>query len=494
MIIETLNRETVLSCLEKVQRDLEAMAGALGGRRGDEAMPADFSDLTPDDFEAAHESIAASHERETAESSGQKGFADEDALVPPRRGGDINSSSIDVTVFLSRDPDICALQSAMDEYFSVRVPDRIAVQSPEEPDPTDSPRRAAGDEEDEGAGRSSSPTMVTDRYVIDTESNRRIFDNFSVGDIRWISCVFAMAKRKYTKKHPFVASPAVSRIADESRLIVVGDWASGLPRAIKVADQMREALRPGINRKLEQHAIHLGDTYYSGWPSEYQRRFIPWWPVNAFESKFVSSWSLNANHDMYSGGEGYYETLLKDPRFAGHAGCSYFALHSKHWRVLGLDTGWIEGDLEGPQLEWVRTQCDEARANEQRVLLLSHHQLVSSYEHQGKRLESRLGELLKAGKIDAWIWGHEHRCMVYEPGSGLQYAACVGHGGVPVYMYHRDNGKYPAPGIFEDRRYIRSGAERWAYMGFCVLDFNGPRMSVRYLDENGECIRPADEL
>jgi len=334
--------------------------------------------------------------------------------------------------------------------------------------------------------------IVTDRYVVDGETGRRILDQFSVTDIRWISCLYATAKRKFTKRRAFNTSPAVRDMAPDARLVVVGDWASGLPRAIQVAVQMREVLRPGINADLDQHAIHLGDTYYSGWPTEYQRRFLPHWPVTSAESQRVDSWSLNANHDMYSGGYGYFDTLLADARFSAQAGCSYFALNSPHWRILGLDTGWTEGDLEGQQAEWVRQQFDEARAKNQRVLLFSHHQLVSSYESQGEALKNTLGDLLQEHRIDAWIWGHEHRCMVYAPNSGLRYAACIGHGGVPVYMNHEDNGEYPAPGIYEDRLYIRRGLERWAYMGFCVLDLRGEQLSVRFLDEHGEPIRTDD--
>ena len=41
------------------------------------------------------------------------------------------------------------------------------------------------------------------------------------------------------------------------------------------------------------------------------------WPVTADQAGAgVTSWSLNGNHDMYSGGFGYFQTLLADPRFA----------------------------------------------------------------------------------------------------------------------------------------------------------------------------------
>lgn len=488
MIKETLDRETVRSVLELVSADLTSLALASGSRRRfDGDVPQDFGDVEPQEFEAAREAIDAAREREQAESSGQIGFDAEEKAGVGRRGE--GSASMDEVVFLSRDPDICALQSAMDEYFAEVAQDRVITEALPDAKTLGSARR---DADDEDGGKSSSPVMVTDRRI-HAPANRRLLDQFSVTDIRWISCLYAVARRQAAHRHAFNTTPAVRDIAADARLVIVGDWATGLPRALCVAKQMGEALRPGIQSGRDQHAIHLGDTYYSGWPKEYERRFLPHWPVSTSEAQHVRSWSLNANHDMYSGGHGYYDTLLADERFAEQAGCSYFALQSPHWRILGIDTGWIEGDLHEPQADWLRQQCEQASELRQRVLLLSHHPLVSAYESQGDTLRNRLAHLLDRRLIHAWIWGHEHRCMVYAPNNGLSYAACVGHGGVPVYMSHRDNGEWPAPAIYEDRRYIRRGLERWAYMGFCVVDLLGEHLRVRYLDEHGECIR-IDEI
>ncbi len=35
------------------------------------------------------------------------------------------------------------------------------------------------------------------------------------------------------------------------------------------------------------------------------------------------------------------------------------------------------------------------------------------------------------------------------------------------------------------RKYIQNGLERWALFGFAVLDFNGPKIDVKYIDEDG---------
>ena len=59
-------------------------------------------------------------------------------------------------------------------------------------------------------------------------------------------------------------------------------------------------------------------------------------------------------------------------------------------------------------------------------------------------------------------------------------------GGVPVYMWHNANDPYPLPGEYEYRAFIEKGVERWALFGFVVLDFDGPDLSVRYINERGE--------
>ena len=110
---------------------------------------------------------------------------------------------------------------------------------------------------------------------------------------------------------------------------------------------------------------------------EYKKRFLPYWPVRENERDRVSSWCLNGNHDMYSGGFGYFDFLLADPRFARQQGSSYFSLRNDHWHILGLDTAYKDESLHGRQPEWVESELTSSgRAG----LLLSHHQLFSAYD------------------------------------------------------------------------------------------------------------------
>jgi hypothetical protein len=185
---------------------------------------------------------------------------------------------------------------------------------------------------------------------------------------------------------------------------------------------------------------------------------------------------------MYSGGHDYYNTLLTDVRFKKQRRCSYFELFNQHWKILGLDTGWDEGDLKAPQAEWVKERMD---ASKQKVMLLSHHQLFSAYESVEEAVGVKLQAALETNRIRSWFWGHEHRCMLYKPYRRVQYARCVGHAGVPVYMSHDLDDRYPEPGDYEYRGYLVKGIERWALFGFAVLDFDGPTIDVQYVNEYG---------
>ena len=311
---------------------------------------------------------------------------------------------------------------------------------------------------------------------------RRLFDKFSITDAGWVSCLVAEGIRKFRHKHAFNTNPASVKLANRSRLVIVGDWGSGLPRAQKVAEEVRKAIDEGKKQNREVQVFHLGDVYYSGWKREYEKRFLRYWPVRQDEAKDVGSWSLNANHDMYSGGHDYYDTLLADARFKKQNRCSYFELYNNDWRILGLDTGWEEGDLKDPQPAWVQERIDSST---QKVMLLSHHQLFSAYESVNEKVGEKLRGSLETDRIRSWFWGHEHRCMLYKPYQHVQFARCVGDAGVPVYMSHGVEDPYPEPGEYEYRGSFVKGIERWALMGFAVLDFDGPSIHAQYVNEYG---------
>ena len=467
MIAQLLNRQFVLEQLADVRRQLEkdVEQNRSGGSAGVEH-------LESSDYEKALGLVAEAEISETQQSSGQPGFESSDVGRSRAHSG----APLDDFSFLSRDPVINIVQSALEEYFEERgMAPAEQVERVELPDD----RRGLASE-----------VAVTDCALRDVfpsriEAGRRIFNKFSITDAGWVSCKVAEGIRLFTGKHSFNEDrPAPLHIADQARVLLVGDWGTGLPRAREVSGKMRRFIEEGKASNLEVHVIHLGDVYYAGWEREYRKRFLPHWPVKPAEADSIGSWCLNANHDMYSGGYGYFDFLLADGRFGRQQRSSYFELFNQHWQIIGLDSGWDAGDLKDPQSQWVET-C--VASSERKVMLLSHHPLFSVYDPKcvGKEMGKKLRKTLQSKRVRGWFWGHEHRCMLYDDYLDVPFARCVGNGGVPVYMTHNVDDPYPAPGNYEYRGWIDKGLEPWALMGFAVLDFDGPAINIRYVNEYG---------
>ncbi len=458
--------------------------GGLESQRRSGDAPDGAHDLTNEDYAQTHQSLRESLTRNRQASTGQPGF-DSAAASDGRRGAADATPSIDDHSFFSRDPFISNFQSALEEYLEERQSESIEDDTVEF-----SGRR----------GAETAPTATTGRRLRGAgqeaaTEGRRLFEQFSVTDPGWIDSLIAMGITKFRGKHDFVPNLDHDHpIADRCRMLIMGDWGSGLERAQMVSSQMRQSLDQGKGANLQQHVVHLGDIYYSGWTREVKKRFLRYWPVREDEAGEITSWSANANHDMYSGGYGYYDTLLKEARFKNQSnksgqGTSMFCMANSHWRILGLDTAWDDHGLKAPQPVWVKEQVSKAKQAGQKVMLLSHHQPFSAYENNdgAKDLVQALAPVLNQDPplIDAWFWGHEHRCVVYGKHMGIRSPRCVGHGGVPVYQKHTAEDPFP-PGVeWEFRGRFKDNGLQWAKFGFAVLDLDGPAICIRYVDESG---------
>lgn len=479
MVKQVMNRRFVMQQLDDMKDFLENPQKYDSTRRDGVKIPEDAENLEKEDFDNALESVNESIANEEKISSGQEGF--DDYSPEARRRGE-EPPSIDDYAFFSRDPVISNLQSALEDYFENNKPEDV-----EDVKTGHGGRRSGGDEILPAADKS-----IKNINLEVTDDGRRLFNKYSITDPGWIKSVFAMGVRLLKKKHRFVENPAIPKpIANRTRIILFGDWGSGLPRAQKVASQVRKILDEGKARGIQQHVVHLGDIYYSGWKREVKNNFLKYWPVAMGEANEISSWSVNANHDMYAGGHAYYKTLLKDPRFAGHVNSdgdttSIFSMLNDKWRILGVDSAHDDHNLKEPQPQWIRAQVAEAKQAGQKVMLLCHHQLFSAFEDGGNDMVTALGDLLEGPNIHSWFWGHEHRCAVYKPHMNIQYARLLGHGGVPAYQWKKQKDDIPEMTNYVYRGRFKSGLEQWGYFGFAVLDFDDTNIGVRYIDENGE--------
>jgi hypothetical protein len=460
VIAEVLSKNFLESWLEPIQEELQSLVDETGDPDGR--------------FRAAIAAVA------DVQKQGPTGQPDAGDGGTGRRGQE--APSLDEQSFFSRDPVMSLLQSALDELIEEQKKGLINVES----------QTGAG-----GRRGGTSLPAVTDRSIgvpgLRVADGRRLLGPFEQTDIRWVASVgLAKALSLFRDRHPFNDRPADPvRLAEKSRIVMVGDWGSGLPRAQRVADHMRTHIARGLEEGRQVHALHLGDVYYSGFEREYRNRFLRYWPVDPTQADTVYSWSVNGNHDMYSGGHGYFKTLLTDPRFACQQQSSWFTIENDHWRIVGLDTSWDEEGIHDPREERGLTAPQPAQlqawANEddRPFMLLSHHQLFSGWEKPGPYLRNTLKPLLDAGRIRAWFWGHEHKCVVHQPFEGVQYGRCVGHGGVPVYAVGAPENAEPQIEWVEQRA-IDGFVERWALFGFAVLDFDGPHVTVSYIDEFGQ--------
>ncbi|HYU30748.1 MAG TPA: hypothetical protein VEW48_01175 [Thermoanaerobaculia bacterium] len=305
----------------------------------------------------------------------------------------------------------------------------------------------------------------------------------------WAKSFFSWVQKN--RWHP-IARPATDDpepLAGKVRLGLLADWGTGLygaPDCTKSIDNDPEDF---------QLLFHLGDIYYAGTEKEVRDRFLALWS----KRPGAVSRSLNGNHDMYSGGFGYFDDLFQ----AFGQTSSYFALQNEHWTLAALDTAHTDNDLDDEQVRWLKKIV--AGAGDRKVVLFSHHQLFSRLESQGKNLAAKLGELLTGKRIFAWYWGHEHRCTIHQQHPVYaMYARCLGHGGMPydrkkamkmpedhrvgdaIWRRFDAQGMVPA-GLMLDgaNEYMREKADKYGPNGYMALEIEGPHLTEVAYDTHG---------
>jgi hypothetical protein len=316
------------------------------------------------------------------------------------------------------------------------------------------------------------------------------------GDIfGWIKSLFDHVDRRkaHAQVRPTTADAAA--LPDTAKLALTADWGTGLYGAPLIANEIRK-------RAPFDLLMHLGDIYYSGTREEVQERFLAPWPKDAG----ALSRTLNSNHEMYSGGEGYFEVALP----ALNQTSSYFAFQNGHWLLVGLDTAYVDHDMDGEQVAWLNLVIDRARAANggvaKKLVLFSHQQPWSRLDNQGPKLQQALRHLLDAKAVTAWYWGHEHQCVVYDahPRFGL-FGRCLGNGGIPEVRkrdvkaapvdrsvgpvaWKRMTATADSPSCLVldgPNAAIKGDEEKFVPHGFMTLEFNGPDLTERVFLADG---------
>lgn len=444
------------------------------------------------------------------------------------------------SAFIPSSPLVCTLQTGM--TLNAKADDRSRLEQNRQPAPP-------------AAGKGGRSRALSKAKVIDTSAPIRLKDGKGKatraktigGFIENDDVLYALkgvkgkAQALASGPRPFNPKPARPVISSKPlSLYLFGDWGTGLPMAQQVTRSIYKQLKQE-DESTQAHMIHLGDVYYIGEAKEYEDYMLAeeCWPILLDEEiERFGSWSLDGNHDRYSGGYGYFDTLLRDKRFIRwHADdkdepSSFFLIENDDWQVFGLDTSWQlpglvqavtqetwtvkdyagqNGILTAEQVEWMRG----VRNKDKGCILLTHHQPASSRTSETQHANATVAALQNAklsdattlyDSIDAWIWGHEHRAVVFKPKGkrdhkvlkkAPSFCCCLGHGGVPVtkknfelentigdVLWQEDRLDSTAP-IYQGQRVVPFGFGKLETSGktfhFSVFDHTGDkRFAVKY--------------
>lgn len=409
------------------------------------------------------------------------------------------SESVQKALYMPRDRTVAVFQAAMDEYLDkmrkADVPPKAAKKSGGKATEMKTATPASDKTSEVNAANAAKvgidiffqtpkPTAgVANVAKGGTLQPKSPFEKFGNLDPGWASVVAEKIKAMLGRKATFVVHKSSTDpkflfdLPQQTTIALVSDWGGGNESARSVANE--------IKARQPNYVIHLGDIYYAGTDHEVRKRFLDLWDFNS--PALQRTFALNGNHEMYSGGHAYFKAI----RTLGQP-ASYFSLRNEHWRFIGLDTAYVDHDLNAEQVQWLDAQLNSKPTSAKNVLL-SHHQPFSAFEraNTGEELRERVRKFTDAGKIHGWIWGHEHLCVVYDKHLGIK-GRCIGHGCIP-YSLPRDpqstdvkvlwwnNRKQPPP--------LGGGTQ-----GFAMLTIDGAQMRVEYIDEDGRIAKTEDNF
>ncbi|MBL7731449.1 MAG: metallophosphoesterase [Chitinophagaceae bacterium] len=282
----------------------------------------------------------------------------------------------------------------------------------------------------------------------------------------------------HVNPNSFVSTFNVFTIKDNAKVVILGDYGTGLTDGIIMLMSIL------VNQKPD-YIIHIGDVYYSGTGSETAAY------VNMFTQAFkatgmkVPVFSIPGNHEYMSGGAPFFEQVLQMnknngfPQYAQTA--SYFCLRNESNTIqfLSMDTGvnsvnaYLPNGLTAAyspwlwysEMEWIWDKLNSFKNG--KTILLSHHQLfsVSGVINDGNnvvwvapgsgmdKLQFMNGNLYNAlspyfGQVAAWFWGHEHLLCIYQDGQlGLKKGRLIGNSGYE--QWDKDGGYTPLTNKFK---------------------------------------------
>ncbi|GMH51571.1 hypothetical protein TL16_g01041 [Triparma laevis f. inornata] len=372
------------------------------------------------------------------------------------------------------------------------------------------------------------------KYICDAASYPHIASDFSNTDVdaleQW---VIQYLNNFGGKKHVFPTYAGGSsetetglyKMADTASFAVSSDWGSGTWESAAVASLMKA--------KSADYTMHLGDVYYEALKEEIEIQVFGKDKNEhqhgvEFPQGSKGTFYLNANHEMLSLGNGYYDTLLPSVSQAA----SFFSLSNDYWNIVALDTGYNAyetfkvinaidelKETDAPQPDEVVKWLNETLGLEQAckedkrgLIFMSHHQPFSDFVKDDAYLgtASQLAAFLPSNCTVLWLTGHEHEFALYDKTDTFGVSKIVS-----MSIYHRliGNGGFPQPPqkpskqttlkAYDNRVYkkfeLNSGkTEEYVFNGYFTMDFEGDQLTIKYYsvecasgsggESNGTCM------
>lgn len=301
----------------------------------------------------------------------------------------------------------------------------------------------------------------------------------------WLENLFH--KHAFPKGTPDIRSFPVFP-TEKLRIVLAGDFGTG-----NFGDETSPSTKISkIMASLKPHiTIHLGDVYYAGTSGEETSNFLNSWPAGS-----LASFTLNSNHEMYPGGDSYFNEAVNGSLFkSSQAPYSFFAFEYGDWIVVGLDSAYNAGvlslymdgslgDSGNAQFALLR----EIAAKGKKVIVLTHH---NGFDLGGftagsplKLYTEVMGAFPASAPPNYWYWGHKHAGAVYKPLSNGTLCRCVGHGALPWSQSSelKDSSQVV---WYEDQSAGDPEDELRVFNGFALLELDANAIKETFYDELG---------
>ncbi|MGB8493962.1 MAG: metallophosphoesterase [Candidatus Acidiferrum sp.] len=292
-------------------------------------------------------------------------------------------------------------------------------------------------------------------------------------------------------KHPFPSgTPSRVEITDQATIALAGDFGTG---NFGASDSPSTKISKFIPSLSPDQTIHLGDVYYAGTSEEESSKLMNFWPRGK-----LASFTLNSNHEMYSGGGPYFNEAVGGPVFNKfQSPFSFFALENSKWIIVGLDSAYSSGVLDlymdgslgnNAQLPFLRDLAQRGKDEGKKLILLTHHNGLPEDGVQSGAPLRLFTEVMSAFRglppPAYWYWGHKHMGVAYKPLQNGLLCRCVGHSALP-WGFASDLQKSPMVQWFEKCNAKDPDSPLRVYNGFVLLQLDGANLAEAFYDETG---------